>query len=79
MTSKNAIGTQIIMLGKCIIACAYTVTITPFPPRLQEEYQRADPTHSEAAALFEEELQSMATQLDQEFGKDSGSEWVDWL
>ncbi|XP_064384810.1 dnaJ homolog subfamily C member 21-like isoform X2 [Halichondria panicea] len=40
--------------------------------KLQEEYQR-DPTHSEAAALFEEELQSMATQLDQEFGKDSDS------
>lgn len=41
--------------------------------RQQQEYERVDAAHSEAAALFEEEFQSLATQLDQEFGGDSSS------
>ncbi len=44
--------------------------------RQQEEYQRVDAAHSEAAALFEEELQALGAQLDQEFGRDSASKYV---
>jgi len=39
--------------------------------RLQEEYQQKDSSQAEAAAMFEQELQALESQVADEFGSDS--------